>query len=318
MVTLCEEEKTDLLLIAGDLFHRQPLRRELKDVAYLFAGLTKTQVVLIAGNHDYIKKGSYYQGYSWSKNVHMILSREPEKIVLPDIDTTVYGLSYHSREIEVPLYDRIVPEGNTKYHILLAHGGDERHIPIKINNLIDKRYDYIALGHIHKPQELVPGRAAYAGALEPIDKNDTGAHGFIKGEITEEGCEIAFVPFALREYVHMDVEVNREKSRMSGFELRSKICGQIERGVQNLYKITLTGSRDPEVAFDLEDMDTLGNIVEITDQTKPAYDFEKLWRQNRDNLIGRYIESFAECPQDGIEYQALCEGIRAIMETKRT
>ena len=31
------EEKTDLLIIAGDLFHRQPLMRELKEVNYLFS-----------------------------------------------------------------------------------------------------------------------------------------------------------------------------------------------------------------------------------------------------------------------------------------
>ena len=28
VVSLCEQEQTDLLLIAGDLFHRQPLLRE--------------------------------------------------------------------------------------------------------------------------------------------------------------------------------------------------------------------------------------------------------------------------------------------------
>ena len=40
VVSLCEQEQTDLLLIAGDLFHRQPLLRELKEVDYLFSKLT--------------------------------------------------------------------------------------------------------------------------------------------------------------------------------------------------------------------------------------------------------------------------------------
>ena len=39
---VCEEERTDLLLIAGDLFHRQPLVRELKEADYLFSELTHT------------------------------------------------------------------------------------------------------------------------------------------------------------------------------------------------------------------------------------------------------------------------------------
>ena len=30
-------------------------------------------------------------------------------------------------------------------------------------------------------------RIIYAGALEPIDRNDVGPHGYVKGEITEAG-----------------------------------------------------------------------------------------------------------------------------------
>ena len=36
VINICEKEQTDLLLIAGDLFHRQPLMRELKELDYLF------------------------------------------------------------------------------------------------------------------------------------------------------------------------------------------------------------------------------------------------------------------------------------------
>ena len=69
----------EMLLIAGDLFHRQPLRRELKELDYLFSKLTMTEVVIIAGNHDYLKRDSYYRTFQWPKNVHMILDRERSK-----------------------------------------------------------------------------------------------------------------------------------------------------------------------------------------------------------------------------------------------
>ncbi len=44
------------MLIAGDLFHRQPLLRELKEMNSILEMLEHTEVVMIAGNHDYIKK----------------------------------------------------------------------------------------------------------------------------------------------------------------------------------------------------------------------------------------------------------------------
>ena len=47
-----ERSGADLLLIAGDLFHRQPLKRELKELNYRFSQLTHAKVVIVAGNHD--------------------------------------------------------------------------------------------------------------------------------------------------------------------------------------------------------------------------------------------------------------------------
>ena len=54
-------ENVGLFLIAGDLFHRQPLLKELKEVNALFASIPNTKIVLIAGNHDYIKENSFYK-----------------------------------------------------------------------------------------------------------------------------------------------------------------------------------------------------------------------------------------------------------------
>ena len=46
-------DQADLFLIAGDLFHRQPLARELKEVNAMFSTIPDTRILLIAGNHDY-------------------------------------------------------------------------------------------------------------------------------------------------------------------------------------------------------------------------------------------------------------------------
>lgn len=301
--------------MAGDLFHRQPLLRELKEVDGLFASLERTQVVLIAGNHDYMRRDSYYRTFQWSANVHFLGSASVEAVELPALETAVYGCSYHERQIRQPLYDSAPAAGRQKREILLAHGGDTDHIPVSREALAGLGYDYVALGHIHMPQVVIPGLAAYAGALEPTDRNDTGHHGYIQGEITEDGCRFSFVPFASREYIHCEVEVDR---RTTGAGLADLIWKKIEEnGIQNMYKFLLKGYRDPDTLFDLDALDRRGNIIDIADETKPAWDLEKLYRNNKNNLIGRYIESFSGAEKDSVEYRALFEGISALMETRR-
>lgn len=315
VINICEEERTDLLLIAGDLFHRQPLLRELKELNYMFAGLTHTKVVLIAGNHDYLKASSFYRKFKWCDRVFPLMREQFQYVEFPRINTCVYGLSYGQKEITEPLYDSAKPIKKQPIEILLAHGGDKTHIPFQKRRLLELGYDYIALGHIHKPMVLEEERMYYAGALEPIDKNDTGAHGFIRGEIANGVTKIEFVPLASREYVHLEVLV-REK--MSGREVRDKIAKMVlERGIANIYKVILTGYRDPDVEYDLAAMDVYGNIVEILDRTRPAYDYQKLAKQNADNLLGIFIKNMQKQMEGDLEYRALAEGVSALLETKR-
>ena len=95
VITICRDEKTDLLLIAGDLFHRPPLLRELREVNYLFKAIPDTTVVLMAGNHDYLKKGGYSEAFSWNENVIGLWGKSCERVEIPELDLAVYGCSYH-------------------------------------------------------------------------------------------------------------------------------------------------------------------------------------------------------------------------------
>lgn len=312
VIRRCEQEQTNLLLIAGDLFHRQPLLRELKEVNYLFSTLTHTKVVLIAGNHDYIRRDSHYRTFQWNTNVYPLFGEKTEYVLLKELNTAVYGFSYREREIREPRYDNIRAAGIAEYEILLAHGGDEKHIPISRDALRRSGFDYIAMGHIHKPQAVIADWALYAGALEPTDKNDTGQHGFIRGEITEAGVRTEFVPCAKREYIHLALQVEEHMTAGSVRDWQKRMIEK--RGIQNIYQFVLRGFRDPDVVFEAGRMDEYGNILEVRDETKPAWRFQKIWEENRENLIGKYIETFAGCEEDDVEYQALYEGVQALLE----
>jgi len=332
LIQKAENEKIDLLLIAGDLFHRQPLMRELKELNYLFGKLTKTKVVLIAGNHDYLKQDSYYRTFEWNKNVTFLYGPACEKKTILDLNTEIYGFSYHTREITERLYDKLQPEPTEALTILLAHGGDEKHIPLDKKRLQMSDFDYIALGHIHKPQILTEDRMIYAGALEPLDKNDTGVHGFISGKYENGTLTTEFIPWALREYIHLEITCD---ASTTNFALKEKISDLIERkGSHHIYKITILGLRDPDIIFDTFSYMQIGNVIEVIDISEPAYDFERLEQQNRENIVGHYIRKLYRpemkdieapcghigCPEStdiNMEKKALYYGIQALLEAQR-
>ena len=113
----------------------------------------------------------------------------------------------------------------------------------------------------------------------------------------------------------MELEVEGETT---GFGLRTQIEQEIrKRGIQNIYKITLEGFKNPEARFDLNQMDPFGNVIEIADNTRLAFDFVKLLAANKDNLLGKYIEGFGDAEPDSVEYEALCAGVQALLETRR-
>lgn len=319
IILRCNEDKIDLLLIAGDLFHRQPLLRELKEVNYILGKLITTKVVIMAGNHDFMGARSHYQGFEWCEGVYMFSSDQISKVVLEDLKTEVYGLSYLTRDITQALYDEVKPQENGYRHILLAHGGDEKDIPMNRKRMLESGFDYIALGHIHKA-EKISSKMAYSGSLEPIDKNEIGEHGYIKGVIDfdDEGrsfTEIQFVPHSFRQYKRVSLPVSQETTNGALVDL---VKETIElQGKSHIYSFYLQGIRDESIHFNKETIMTLGCVLDVVDQSVPDYDFDGLLKDNEDNIIGMFIKSIRDnVKQDEVARKALYYGIEALMGAK--
>lgn len=315
VIAVIRNSPVDLLFIAGDLFHRQPLLRELKEVNYLFSTIPDTKVFLMAGNHDYLKQDSFYNNFPWEQNVYFFNRQVVTCVKDEEKQVYVYGMSYQSQEIREKIYDTVKPVKERGFHVLLAHGGDEKHIPIDIKTLANSGFDYIALGHIHKPQVLMKDKAAYAGALEPIDRNDLGKHGYIEGRFEDGGVRINFVPFACRSYQQLLLTLREESTQFSLEEmLKTDI---MKRGGRNIYRVILRGERAPELLIMTEKLKALGNITEVLDESRPCYDLEELWGQYKGTLIGDYIEYFRSEKKTAVEEKALYYGLQALLETSR-
>ena len=311
-----KEMDADCLFISGDLFHRQPLMKDLKEVNYLFSSIPSTKVIIIAGNHDRIRDNSALLSFTWSPNVTFLMDENLTSVYFEDINTEVHGFSYHRTEIKEPLLDDIQVPLNSRIQILMAHGGDASHLPINFNSLELSPFSYIALGHIHKPHIVGEGKMAYCGSPEPLDLTETGAHGYYAGEVhplTRKLTSLQFIPAASLQYIPLAVNVSKDTTNG---ELSDRIAREIEnRGQQNIYRFRLKGMRDPDIEFDLEQLSSRFRIAEILDDSEPQYDFSALFAEHSSDIIGFFIQALKKENMSPVEKIALYYGVNALLRT---
>lgn len=316
IVAKAGEMDADCLFISGDLFHRQPLLRDLKEVNYLFSTIPAVKVIITAGNHDRIRENSALLSFSWSPNVTFLMSDTLTSVYFEDINTEVYGFSYHTTEIKTPLLSDIQVPLNDHIQILMAHGGDASHVPMNFNSLELSPFSYIALGHIHKPGVIAENKMAYCGSPEPLDITETGPHGFFAGEIhpvTRKIISLKFIPIAQVQYIPLAVHVSKDTTNGA---LTDLITSEIEkRGRKNIYRFRLKGMRDPDIKFDLEPLLSRFRIGEIIDESEPQYDFSALFAEHSSDMIGFFIQALQKEDMSPVEKKALYYGVNALLHT---
>lgn len=306
-----EAERADLLLIAGDLFHRQPLLRDLREADSLFASLSHTRVILIAGNHDCLTPRSRYRDFNWADNVFFLGGARLCSVRFDDLNAEVHGFSYCQAEIREPLCDRLRVPDDGRIHILLAHGGDARHVPIDRQLLSAAGFHYAALGHIHKPELSEELRLAWCGSPEPIDRTDTGPRGYVIADVTRRQTRLRFVPDCTAQYLSLSAAVTPAVTREG---LAVSLCRTMEaQGAGNFFSVTLTGERAPELDFSTPPP-LSGRLVQWTDQTFPALDYVRIRREHEGDLLGQFMEEIYKLPASDVRDRALAYGVRACLQ----
>ena len=311
VIDACNEKEIDLLLIAGDLFDRPPVWADLDRAAKLFARLTATEVVMIAGASDYITEDSPWKTYPWQSWVHMLSDKHCMNVQMGNINTSVHGCSYYAPTEGKPYLEDARPDKESEYQILLGYTGDDNHMPADLSELSEKGFDYIALGYEHKASVMQNMHIAYAGSLEPLSVQETGKHGFILGEINEENTTIRFVPFACREYINIKVRLS---SDITEDELEEKLTAAINQyGSDNIFTISLEGRYQPKEPYDRVRLLALGNVAYVKDGTMPDYNLVALLDEHKDDMIGMYLEEFLKEPAGTREQKALYCGLEALL-----
>lgn len=309
-LAIAGEEQVSLLLIAGDLFHAPPTISQLQDIDYKLSKLEKLWTVIIAGNHDYMSPEGAYAKYRFRSKAVCLPAERIASVYIRELGVCVTGRSYDRQEIPSGIYDDAEPVREDTFNFLLAHGGDLTHAPLKKQKLLDAGFDYIALGHIHKPEILVQDKMAYAGSLEPIDYTDVGDRGYILGEITNGHCHVEWRKINVRNYINLSLKIQPE---YSGAQIIDAIEKEMQRlGSQHIYRILLRGQKNDEVQPDFLALTERYMISMIEDYTRGTLDADVLLAENGENLIGQYILQLKD-KGDIVSKKALEYGLHALL-----
>lgn len=242
----------DLVLIVGDLFetHRPAdllVESVIRDLDQLVqAGKT---VITVPGNHDEITyHDSVYRRHQGRWPGTLVKNPMPahvQSLSIKGETVHFYSMAYtggltqvSSRLVSFP---RLAGEG---IHLAAFHGSlnwdtGERGLPLDGAALAAARYDYVALGHFHRYQELgsEDSRWAYAGMIEGKGFADPGCGQLTVVELTPGSTRLVRVTWSVRPYSSEQVDL----SDLETPEELEQIIARLGDG-ELLLRVELTGT----------------------------------------------------------------------------
>ena len=293
-----KEKQIELLIIAGDLYEQNYIRRSSIDyINSLFEEIPKTQIIITPGNHDPYIKNSFYATYTWARNVH-IFNQDVEKINFNGAH--IYGMAFTDFYCLKSKIEEIKLEKPEDINLLVAHGtldaakdhyNHRDYNPIKKSTLEQIGFDYVALGHVHKPsyKDEPNQKICYSGSLLSLGFDEPGKHGYIEGEITKDNLQLEFISADPRQFEEIEIDIT---DLHSNEEIIEKI-ETLDLNDTNLYKIALTGKRF--FIIDIAQIKKLRgnrNIVKIKDQTKIGMDITAIAQEQ--SVRGIFIKNMLE------------------------
>lgn len=327
-------EKIDFLLIAGDLYDVG--LKSFESALFFNKHMTRLKdagidVYLIHGNHDAASK--LIKQLRPPENVHVFKSSEPQTFRIERLNVAIHGQSFATPEITDDLaakYPAAVPNW---FNIGVLHtnlAGISEHAnyaPCSLETLINKGYQYWALGHVHNRQVLCTDPyIVFPGNIQ-------GRHGKEQGE---KGCELVMVSDAgvislqtistsVVPWIEIDVDVSGCQTADDFYDiLRSRFRKIVSNGSERVtaLRVRIAGTseahaelnRDPEEVRNqtMSLASEYGNgllwVERVMVATRPRVDPTALLR--RDDPLGEVARIAAEIrsnPAQLVEWSPVLE-----------
>ena len=185
LVELCIGEQAELLVIAGDLYDGDWRDYSTglffnKQMSTLRAAGVK--VVWIRGNHDAASKLTSH--LALPDNSRELSHKKPESFLLEELGVAVHGQGFDRWDETRDLSERYPEPKRDLFNIGVLHTalegrpGHARYAPCRLSALIDRGYEYFALGHVHHREVLSDDPwIVFPGNLQGRHARETGAKG---------------------------------------------------------------------------------------------------------------------------------------------
>lgn len=203
LIAYALDEQPDFMLIVGDIYDGED--RSIRAQARFQQGMQQLSaqeipVIISHGNHDHLS--GKWTRFELPKNVHVFDETVSQFRLETAAGPVVFtGFSYGKRHVSESMVEQYpTAQVSEEYQIGMLHGsldGDSTHAvyaPFKKQQLLSKQYDYWALGHIHKRQELHREPfIVYPGNIQGRHRKESGAKGFYEVTLSKSETLLDFI-----------------------------------------------------------------------------------------------------------------------------
>ena len=289
IVNLCREEKVEILLIAGDLFEGSNVDSKTVQSVQEYLGSIDCPVFISPGNHDYIALDSPYMDAGWPSNVK-IFKGEMERVVLEEKKVAVYGAAFNGTYVKQSML-RFKEVDPSYINLLCIHGEvvsqgqSSVYHGIYLNQFRDSQMDYIALGHIHKREEIKrigDTFYSYSGCPEGTGFDELGSKGVYLGDIYKGHHTLEYYEVCQRQYIRMDIDMSDVIRELEAeLKIKDTLKSQFSNDyTKHIYQLRLVGESEPSDTLPIKTIEA--NLsdsiyhIELFDKRTIKHDYESL------------------------------------------
>lgn len=199
LISFALGEQVAFVVIAGDLYDGD--WRDINTGLFFSRQMGRLNeaaipVYLLYGNHD--AESQITKRLELPANVSVFGSRKPETFLIEDLGVAFHGQSFRDRDVTENLALKYPDPVAGKLNIGVLHtglggmGGHANYAPCDLQDLVNRGYDYWALGHVHQAQVLHENpHIVFPGNLQGRHIRETGPKG--ASLVTVQDNEIADV-----------------------------------------------------------------------------------------------------------------------------